>query len=162
MYIYSSPIFYIRCRSSRTWTRNRISWANLFFCFTYILNWSPLNEPNWNLTFLQCRVHIIKVYIDNGLSSIVRSVPIAPWISDFFRNHLNMFNLSDNTLAYIVFTIHAIPINFIVPFDISIFTVKVRNIPDFCCDCCYLFVCSIYLRQRKYPIKNWIRRFDKN
>ena len=123
-------------------TRGLKSRSNLLFCFSDVLNGTPLYIPDGDVTVRQGIIHVIKIRIDHGLSSIVRGVFI-PSVSNVFWNQcIKILYLWYHTLAIggrLVYTSFI----FLGYCGIGVFSMEVRNIPNFSSNCGNIIICSV-------------------
>ena len=122
-------------------TRSFKSRSDLFFCFSNVLNGSPLYIPNRDGTICQGFVHVIKIRIYDSLSAIMRGVFI-PSVSNVLWNQFKILYLWYNTVTIggrLVYT----RLIFLGNCAIGVFSMEVRNIPNFSSNRGNIIICSI-------------------
>ena len=129
-------------------TRGFESRSYLLFCFSNVLNWSPLYIPNGDVTIRQGMIHVIQIRIDNGLSSIMRGVFI-PSVSNIFWDSFKVLYLRYYTVAIGGRIVYARLI-YLGVCGLGIFSMEVGNIPNLSSNGGNIIIWSVYNRLFEY------------
>ena len=96
--------------------------------------------PDGDVTVRQGIIHVIKIRIDHGLSSIVRGVFI-PSVSNIFWDGFKVLHLGYYTVAIGGRIVYARLI-YLGVCGLGIFSMEVGNVPDFCGNGDYFIIFS--------------------